>query len=205
MQYLYVMFSSTPYKMGKFIRTVTRSPYNHMSISLDPELKELYTFARRYDRTPFYGGFVRETPGRYYRKGEPAQVCLCRLPLTEAQYRDLKNHLEQMYCQRDRYLYNYFSVLAVPLQRRIRVHNAYVCVEFCMDVLSRAGLEVDLRKYYSIKKAVRLMEPWCFYVGSIPSGFVPDPSYYAKRPLRHPYYTSVRSMLALFPRLRQKA
>jgi hypothetical protein len=66
-QYVYIVFSSTPYRIGKFIRRLTREAYNHVSIALDPDLTKMYGFARRYYRTPFYGGFVRESLSRYHQ------------------------------------------------------------------------------------------------------------------------------------------
>ncbi len=203
MHNLYVLFSATPYKMGMFIRTVTCSTYNHVSLSLDPQLEELYAFARRYYKTPFYGGFVRETPGRYYHKGLPSRVKLCRIPLTEAQYTELQALLSQMYRRREQYLYNHFSALAVPLRRRIPVQDAYLCVEFCVEILRRAGLDVDPRGYHSIKSTEALLSPHCCYTGPFPFPAKPDPDFFAKKPLSHPYFASLRSVLALFPRLRQ--
>ena len=61
-EYLYVVFSATPYRMGKLIRFVTREPYNHVAISTEASLTRMYSFARRFYRTPFYGGFVTEEP-----------------------------------------------------------------------------------------------------------------------------------------------
>ncbi|MGN0978699.1 MAG: hypothetical protein ACI4PH_11640, partial [Faecousia sp.] len=71
-KYLYVLFSATPYRMGYWIRRVTGEPYNHVAIATEETLRELYAFARKYYRAPFYGGFVREHPSRYHHNGVTA-------------------------------------------------------------------------------------------------------------------------------------
>ena len=40
-EYLYVVFSATPYRMGKLIRFVTREPYNHVAISTEASLPRM--------------------------------------------------------------------------------------------------------------------------------------------------------------------
>ena len=72
---LYVLFSATPYRMGKCIRFITGEPYNHVSIATEEDLRECYGFARRYYETPFYGGFVTERPSRYIHNG-PAAISI---------------------------------------------------------------------------------------------------------------------------------
>ena len=67
--FLYIVVSSTPSRMGHFIRRITGQDYNHISVSLDPQLLTMYSFARRYYRTPLFGGFVQETPARYCING----------------------------------------------------------------------------------------------------------------------------------------
>ena len=95
-RHLYVVFSSTPWKMGSFIRMMTHNGYNHVAIATDPELKTLYSFARRYCDTPFYGGFVCESAVRYRNRGHIADIKVCAVPVSEEQYRIAYNKIEEM-------------------------------------------------------------------------------------------------------------
>ena len=92
-KYVYVVFSSTQYMIAKFIRAFTHHRYNHVSIALDGNLQTLYSFARRYDDTPFCGGFVVETPERYIRRNVAATVQICAIPVTNEQYNTIRDHL----------------------------------------------------------------------------------------------------------------
>lgn len=200
-RYLYIVFSSTPYRVGKMIRKFTREAYNHVSIALDGDLNQMYGFARRYYHTPLYGGFVKESTSRYHFNGQTAQVRICRLPVTGAQYQQISTRLHTMHAQKEQYLYNYLSVFVAPFRRLVPVKNAYICVEFCARLLQEISFPVERRKYYSVGDLEALLRPYAVYSGPIPDTHGLDEAYYAEKPIPHPIWTSLRSFLALFPRL----
>lgn len=189
--------------MGKLIRSVTRAVYNHVSISLDPELHTMYGFARRFYRTPLYGGFVVETPCRYRVGQNLADIKICRIPISAEAHDALRRHLEKMSAEKERYLYNHLSVIGIIAHRRIQVKDAYMCIEFCIDALQLAGLQVDPKKYYSIKQAEQLLQPYVTYTGPMVQDAFYDHEYFARRPLPHPILSSIISIAALLPRLRK--
>ena len=60
-KYLYVVFSTTPFKIGKFIRFITGYNYNHVSVSLNKDLKKMYSVGRLNPYNTIIGGFVHES------------------------------------------------------------------------------------------------------------------------------------------------
>lgn len=203
-KYLYVVFSSTPNRLGGFIRRVTGAVYNHASISLDPKLQTMYGFARRYYRTPFYGGFVLETPARYQVKGVNSRVEVYRVPISPENYCALKNRLEDMYRSKEQYLYNHFSAWLFPLGWRIPAKDAYICVEFCIETLQMANVAFDPKKHYKIDDLRTVLMSYKFYQGEMPQNGSADEVYFSKKPLPHPIYSSLCSIAALLPRIGQK-
>lgn len=203
-KHIYVVFSSTPYKIGKMIRAVTRERYNHASIALDENLTQMYSFARRYQATPLYGGFVKETPARYCRKGTRASVKIYKLTVSQADYNALVQRLESMCKTKERYLYNHFSALTTFFHKSIPLRDAYTCVEFCVEVLHDLGIDVKPGKYYAIKDLMKILEPYAFYAGIIPCVCHKDAEYQAENPLPHPIFSSAKSIVALLPRLKNK-
>lgn len=203
-RYLYVILSATPNRIGGFIRRVTDAVYNHASISLDPRLQTMYGFARRYYRTPFYGGFVRETPARYCIGGVSAHIEVYRIPVSPDDYRILKKTIFEMYENRDKYLYNHFSAWVFPLRCRIPAKDAYVCVEFCVEMLQRAGIGIDPGKHYTIEDIRRLLKPYRAYIGPMLQSDQEDREYFSRRPLLHPIWSSLCSIAALIPRIGRK-
>lgn len=196
-KYIYVLFSATPYRMGRMIRCVTREPYNHVAIGLEDDLGTFYTFARRYYRTPLYGGFVTELPYRYHHNGITAQVCIYQIPVTGEQYDALSTQLRAMDAQSQNYLYNHLSALAAPIHRKITVPDAYTCAEFAVSVLATLGLDFDTRRFYSLSHIARKLAPYYCYCGSFPVPAEEDPLFFRSRPVSHPLYKSTRDILRL--------
>lgn len=197
---IYVVFSSTPYKIGKAIRALTRETYNHVSISLDESLTKMYSFSRRYYRTPFYGGFVQESVSRYHLKGSTAQIRVCRLPVTNQQYETLEAHLTELFEQKERYLYNHLSVSAALLHKPVKVRDAYTCVEFCVKILRSCGVALDPDAYYSVGDLEQKLRNFTIYTGPAPDADIYDAAFFARRPVTYPFLKTLRDILRLFYR-----
>lgn len=197
-KYLYILFSATPYRMGRMIRTVTGEPYNHVSIATGEDLTSIYSFARRYYCTPFYGGFVSEDPCRYRHKGRTADIRLYRLPLTTVQWKRLEAMLEDMKLHADRYLYNHLSAMTAPLHLKIRVRRAFTCAEFTVNVLSSLGFDFDPNRFYTIGDIASRLGSYHIYTGLFPNKKSRDTSFFKPHPVAHPFYASARDLLRLF-------
>ncbi|MEA5143496.1 MAG: hypothetical protein VB023_07945 [Oscillibacter sp.] len=160
--YLYVVLTSTHSKMGGLIRTVTRYPYNHVSVALEAHPTVLYSFARHYEDAPFYGGFVRESALRYCRRNRGAEALVFAVPVEPAELELLRRRLDEMAAQHQLYLYNTLSALLVPLKRKVALPASYTCVEFAVDVLQTSGAPVKLEtdRFYSVADLALLLEDY---------------------------------------------
>lgn len=196
-KYLYILFSATPYRMGRWIRFVTGEPYNHVSIATEDDLHECYGFARRYYHTPFYGGFVTERPSRYCHNGRISRIRLYRLPLTQRQWMKLQGMLEDMRSNAERYLYNHLSILTAPIHRKVRVRDAFTCAEFVVSVLSSLGFDFNADRFYTIGGIAKRLSDYHIYTGKFPTEDEEDPAFFQSRPLRHPLFASARCFFAL--------
>lgn len=196
-KYLYILFSATPYRMGRMIRRVTGEPYNHVAIATEEDLRDLYAFARRYYHTPFYGGFVTEHPFRYHHNGVTADIRLYRLPLTNRQWDKLNALLEKMRGRAERYLYNHLSAMLAPLHLKVRVRDAFTCAEFAVSVLSTLGFDFDTNRFYTIGDIAQRLESYHIYTGEFPTRSEADPAFFAPHPLPHPLASSAKNILRL--------
>lgn len=200
-KYIYVVFSATPYKMGSLIRKTTGQVYNHVSISLSEDFSPMYSFARRYYRTPLYGGFVCESPSRFFVKGKVAQICACKLPITQQQYNTLEAMLTMMLRDSKRYLYNHLSAMGSLVRRPVKAADAYTCVEFCVSILKSLDIDVDPKKYYTTGDLLHMLHRFVVYTGPMHTVEEADSAYYAKKPTPHPVFSTLRDILKLIPRL----
>lgn len=200
MKHIYIVFSSTPYRIGKLIRRATGEEYNHVSIALDERLTRMYSFARRYYRTPFLGGFVKESLSRYHVNGEATHIRMCRLEVTDKQYSALEHKLEEMYARREHYLYNHLSAITALFRKTVKLRDAYTCVEFAVPMLQSFGIAVEPAKYYTVGDLEKLLSGNVIYTGPIFEAAEFDGVYYAKKPVAHPILASLSGFFALFNR-----
>lgn len=199
-KYLYVIFSSIPNKIGKLIRTLTRYPYNHLSISLDPELKSMYSFARRYYSTPFYGGFVHESISRYHIRTKQSQVKLFRIPITLEQFNSLSRKLQTMLENNEHYIYNHLSAITSIIHKNIKLTDAYMCIEFVVEILHSIGIQIDPKAYYSIRDLEKILHKFAIYTGPIPETDMYDATFYTRKPLPHPWLATIVAFIEQFQR-----
>ena len=142
MKYVYILLSATPSKFGKLIRCALNERYNHMSIALDNEFKELYSFARKKNHLPLEAGFVIED---YYRfslcKEVPINCRVYKIPLKEEQYEKLLISIDKVRNDSS-YVYNLFSALSFPIFKGFYVKKAFTCVGFVAFLLNNAGFKL---------------------------------------------------------------
>ncbi|MBQ7337819.1 MAG: hypothetical protein IJW40_05100 [Clostridia bacterium] len=164
---IWVVFSSTPYKTGRFIRQMLGTRFNHVGLCLEPSLCAMDTFARRYVNAPFSGGYVKESFRRFFYRGRWADIKVCRVDLTERQMRRLQAFLRVFRRRSKKSLYNLYSAAAVPLGWRIHIRDSYTCVEFVGDALAYAGVKGFLYGgFHSLEGTEQLLSAHVEYVGS---------------------------------------
>lgn len=167
--FIYVVFTSTPCGVGRFLRTVTRYHYNHVSVSMEPGLTPLYSFARYYKNAPFHGGFVRESLLRYQNGDRCADVLVCAVPLTAEQAARARRFLRGVESAADRYVYNMLSAACFPLRHRVLIENAFTCVEFAVRVLAESGSadSPDRDGFCTVRRLAEELRKYAIYEGPI--------------------------------------
>lgn len=132
---LYVMISRTNTKMGNFIRFFTHYDYNHVSLSLDKDLKSFVSFARIVQDAPLYGGFVTESFERFLHKGKNSQVKIYEVDITNEKYENLKKLFSLADNPDNGLVYNYLDALMTPVGINVKIKGAYTCLSFANTVL----------------------------------------------------------------------
>ena len=84
-EYVYVVVTQTGTVLSRILKAITHANYNHVSLSVDPTLRTMYSFGRKNAYNPFFGGFVMESPhfGTFKRFSETDAVALSRSRLRE--------------------------------------------------------------------------------------------------------------------------
>ena len=160
-RYLYLMVSRTDTNIGRIIRVFSRYPYNHVSLSIDPSLREWVSFGRFRKDTPLYAGFIRETVERYLSNDGDTPVRLFRMAITPMKYNELKNLFENAGYGETKLIYNLYDAVASCIRVKIPIRGAYTCLSFANTVLGK--------RYLNIRELNEDLRPYMIYEGPLSS------------------------------------
>lgn len=137
---LYLLLTDTGTLFTRTIKYFTDAPYNHVSIALDPELNNLYSFGRKRPTNPLFAGFVKECVyGGTFRHFPQTRCTLLKLYVTPAQRAAAVACIRKFQAERDRYRYNLLGLIGVLLNREVAPENAFFCSQFAAYILEQAG------------------------------------------------------------------
>lgn len=162
---LFLMVSRTDTGVARCIRALSRYPYNHVSLTMDPQLRSWYSFARFVQDAPFYGGFIREPVERFYAENGDAQVRIYRVDIPEVTAQALEKMVEKAGRQDNVFLYNYFDALASALGGHVQIANAHTCLSFACSILDTY--------HVNIRSLCEELAPWLIFEGTL-SSVLPD-------------------------------
>ncbi|RDW22344.1 hypothetical protein CWR48_01155 [Oceanobacillus arenosus] len=142
---IYFLFTDTGTVLSRTIHYCTKTSYNHVSISNDRALKDVYSFGRKNPNNPFIGGFVKEDiHSEFFKKSQSA---IYRYQLSEAEYQSIIRNIEEIEARKHDYKYNFIGLFGILLQIEIKRKNAFFCSQFVATVLK------DLEKFQFGKPA----------------------------------------------------
>lgn len=135
---IYIVVSQTGTILSRIIKVVTGDAYNHASISMDCNMRKMYSFGRKHPYNPIWGGLVMESPrfGTFKRFSGTQAVILC-LTVDEEQYEQIEEYLKWMYNNRANYHYNYIGLFLALFHKPYKHKNWYYCSEFVREILAR--------------------------------------------------------------------
>ncbi len=140
---VYILLTRTGSFFSQTIGLYTKAPYNHVSISLDKELTELYSFGRKTPYNPMRAGFVKEgIHGGIYGRFPNTKCELYSLQVTDRQKEKITRVINHFKKNAKHYRYNFLGIAAVPFGKALERSNAFFCSQFVATVLKMAGVNV---------------------------------------------------------------
>ncbi|OGO88358.1 MAG: hypothetical protein A2Y15_00885 [Clostridiales bacterium GWF2_36_10] len=167
---IYVAFISTPTRVGRTIRYVTKNTYSHVAISFDESLKRMYSFARYCVNSPLVGGFVEESALRYYCfKQTEIPVKIYKIPLSDEKYKEVLDYISDFEKNSAQYVYNFLALAIAPLHKKLKISKSFTCLEFVYSVLYNCGIEtsIDIKRYFTILDLEKALEKYTVYCGNL--------------------------------------
>jgi hypothetical protein len=130
---IYFLFTDTGTYLSKAINYCTKQTLNHVSISFDAALSEVYSFGRKQPKNPFIGGFVKEDIHSDFLKN--ANCAIYSYTFTEQECESILNNIKAIEADQSNYKYNFIGLIGVLLQIEINRKHAYFCSQFVAMML----------------------------------------------------------------------
>ncbi len=141
---LYLVLSETGSFPSRLIRFFTKDAYSHVSLSLNSELTEMYTFGRRFLYSIFPGGYIKECiHERMYKRFKNTRMSVVEITIDDKIYTEIIKRLRDMYVERRKYRYNYCGVFLAKFHKNFKRKNYYYCSEFIYEILYEFGVIVE--------------------------------------------------------------
>ncbi len=145
MKKVYIVLTHTGTMLSRVIKKYTKYEFSHVSISLDKELKEMYSFGRLKPYNPFIAGFVHEyinkgTFKRFYN----TKAKIYSLTITDEEYDNVQYNIRKINLERENYKFNILGLFAAGIHKKIGKERSFYCAEFVKYVLESAGINTGL-------------------------------------------------------------
>ena len=156
MRPIYLVLTYTGTLLSKIIKCYTKDEFSHVSIALDADLKEMYSFGRLRPYNPFIGSFVHEgiNIGTFKRFRKTTSE-VYSLYVSDEQYEKIYKTIEYFNVNKEKYSFNVLGLICVSIKKKVKRKNRFYCAEFVKHVLKVAGIT-------EAKKLPELVKPQDF-------------------------------------------
>lgn len=144
MQKIYIVLTHTGTLLSNVIKKYTKNEYSHISIALDKNLENIYSFGRLTPYNMFNAGFVKEslTSGTFKRFKE-TKTSVYETEITDEQYEIMKKEINRMYNSKEEYKFNIIGLFLVMFNKKIKLPKTFYCAEFVRYILNKANINID--------------------------------------------------------------
>lgn len=143
MKKVYIITTYTGTTLSYLIKNISKTPYAHVSIALNEDLRPMYSFGRLNPKTPIFAGFVEENinQGLYaIRKNTRCRVY--SLYVTNEQYNDLYKNIQHVSENREKYDYDVKALIYISRKKHRETEYKYVCSHFVASMLEKSDINV---------------------------------------------------------------
>jgi len=118
--------------------------YSHISLSLDPNLAHMMSFARKKINNPFISGLVVEDigGGLFAKCPKENKIAVMKIDITKRQYIQVERLMNVYWNRRTELRYSFAGLFSMLLYGKgVNLENHYFCSQWVDEVLKRCGLD----------------------------------------------------------------
>ena len=145
MKNIYFVLTTTGTVLSKIIRAYTKDEFAHVSISLDKDLKQMYSFGRLNPYNPFIGGFVHEYIDKgTFKRFKNTKTVVFELPIEDNQYEKINNSILSFDKNKEDFTFNLIGLFAVGFNIKYTKENSFYCAEFVKYITEESDIDLNL-------------------------------------------------------------
>lgn len=146
MKKIYIILTFTGTLLSRIIKIATKDEFAHVSIALDEDLEEMYSFGRLNPYNPFFGGFVHEGINHgTFKKQENTTICkIYSLEVSDYQYKKLKREIKVISKFREKYRFNIMGLVLAKFRFKLNREACFYCAEFVKNVMDTSSIDNNL-------------------------------------------------------------
>lgn len=155
---IYILLIRTQSLLSRVIHIATREEYTHVSIGMESDCTQFYSFARRYTNLPLPAGFVQENiDSGMMAKSKGAPCALYRMTIPASSYNTLRRKFKKMLPKQKRFQYSVLGTFLCFFGIAYKRENKYFCSQFVAEALNEAGV-LELTKSPALYHPVDFIE-----------------------------------------------
>ncbi len=145
MKKIYIVLTYTGTVLSKLVKMYTKKEYSHVSIALDEDLKEMYSFGRTFAYCPFIAGFVHEEIDKgTFKRFKKTKTRIYSLRVPDEKYEKVIEVINSIKEHRNEYDFNILGLLGVAINLKFRREKSFYCAEFVKYVLEQSKINEEL-------------------------------------------------------------
>lgn len=145
MKKIYIILTHTGTLLSNVIRGWTKDEFSHVSISLDEDLEEMYSFGRLRPYNAFIGGFIHEKINEgTYKRFKNTECVVYSMQVEDKQYEKIKNKINNFNKNKEKYKFNIWGLFAVSINKKVKLPRTFYCAEFVKYTLQKSGVKAEL-------------------------------------------------------------
>lgn len=145
MKKIYIVLTYTGTILSKLVKMYTRREFSHVSIALDEDLEQMYSFGRLNPYNPFIGGFVQEGIDRgTFKRFKKTKTRIYSLQVQDEQYEKIVEVINDIKNNKFDYKFNVLGLIGVVIHFKVKKEKCFYCAEFVKYVLEKSHIEENL-------------------------------------------------------------
>ena len=145
MQKVYIVLTYTGTILSRMVKGYTKKEYSHISLALDEDLKQMYSFGRKSAYNPLNAGFVHESKDRgIFKRFNKTKTKIYSLQVNEEQFKKIKKVIDEFNNNQSSYRFNMLGVILAAWNLKLKREKHFYCAEFVKYVFETSDLEYNL-------------------------------------------------------------